>query len=85
MILALIIEIIYQFGAVFVVYEIGEQLKNIFIQIDDLFEQLKWYLFPIDVQHILPIVIANVQQEITIKCFGSFPCARETFKKVKKF
>lgn len=84
MLLVLIVEIVYQFGAVFVVCEIGEQLKNVFIQIDDLFEQLKWYLFPINVQQLLPIIIANVQQESTINCFGSLPCARETFKKVNK-
>lgn len=84
MLLALVVEVFYQFGAVFVVCEIGEKLKNIFNQIDKSFGQLKWYSFPINVQHVLPIVIANVQQESTIKCFGSFPCARETFEKVNK-
>lgn len=64
--------------------EVGEQMKNVFIQIDDSFEQLKWYQFPIDVQHVLPLVIANTQQEAAVLCFGSFACARDTFKKVNE-
>lgn len=83
MLITLTISVLYQFGAVFIVCEIGEQLKNIFVQIDELFEQLKWYLFPIDVQQVLPLIIANTLQEAIVECFGSFSCARETFKKVR--
>lgn len=78
----LIVEVLYQFGSVFIISEFGEQLKNTFIQIDSSFEQLKWYLFPIDAQRILPLITANTQQEATVACFGSFSCTRDTFKKV---
>lgn len=79
----LIVEILYQFGSVFIICEVGEQLKNRFIQIDHSFEQLKWYLFPVDVQKLLPLIIANIQQEATIACFGSLSCTRELFEKVE--
>lgn len=75
---------LYQFGSVFIVCEVGEQLKNVFVQIDDSFEQIKWYLFPLDAQQVLPLIMSNTQQEVTVECFGSFSCARETFKKVNE-
>lgn len=78
----LIIQVLYQFGSIFIICEAGEQLISIFFRIDDSFEQLKWYRFPIDVQRLLPLITVNTQQEVTVACFGSFSCSRETFKKV---
>lgn len=36
-----------------------------------------------NVQKILPTILIHAQQPINIHCFGSIPCNRETFKKVK--
>lgn len=82
--IALTIQIVYQFGAVFIVCEVGERLTGLFIEIYDMMENLKWYLFPIDVQHALPIVIVNVQEYIVVACFGSISCCRDSFKKVRR-
>lgn len=47
--------------------------------------QFKWYLFPLEIKQILPIVLMNAQQPVNLKCIGSIPCDRETFKKVTEF
>lgn len=84
MLIVLAIQIAYQFGAVFVACEVGERLTSLFIEIDAKVENMKWYLFPIEVQRVLPIVMVNVQEKIIVECFGSFTCVRDSFKKVWK-
>ena len=67
---------------VFAACELGQRFSNAFIEIDDLIGQHDWYLFPIDIQQMLPTVIINVQEAIEVKFFGSVACCREQFKKV---
>lgn len=78
----LITEVIISFGLNFVFCELGERIESAFNGISFDIEQLDWYLLPAKVVKSLPIILINVQEPVVIKCFGSIPCARETYKKV---
>lgn len=64
--------------------ELGEMLLRQFFRFDNALYQSNWYLFPIETQRMLLIVIANAQQPIIIHGFGNVACTREVFKKVKE-
>lgn len=70
------------FVSVFIACEFGQHLDNSFSEINDLINQLKWYRFPIEMKRILPFALIIVQEPVSIECFGSILCCRETFKKV---
>ena len=69
---------------VFFLCEICQQFTNLFEKITDLLQQSKWYLFPNEVQRLLPIIIINAQQPIVIGCFGMVQGSRDQFKQVNK-
>lgn len=48
----------------------------------DVLDQCDWYLFPIEMQRMLIIVMSNTQQPTIIHAFGNAQCSREAFKKV---
>lgn len=57
--------------------------------VTDQFEMFKdelclcdWYLFPIDVQRMLIVAMANAQQRTYIQGYANTLCARITFKQV---
>ena len=77
-----IVELGWSFGLVFVSCELAGRLSIEFDDIDYMIGQFKWYLFPFEVQKMLPILIINVQQEVAFEFFGSAMCNRETFKNV---
>lgn len=80
--LIFIISGIIGFGTVFIACEIGHRISDAIDESVLTIEQLHWYLFPIEVQRVLPTIIAIVQQPITFECFGSIRCGRESFKNV---
>ena len=53
-----------------------------FDSFNDTFSQCDWYSFPIEIQQMLVIVMANAQQPVIIKGFANTLCARESFTKV---
>lgn len=77
-----IIELCYAFDILAIICEIGQRYCNGFDGFIKKIDQFKWYLFPLELQQILPIVITNAQQTVTLKCFGSIACNRENLKKV---
>lgn len=70
------------FSLVFFTCELGQRFSSGFDALNDRVVRLKWYSFPRDVQRMLPIIMLGVQQPVTIECFGSIVCSRETFKRV---
>lgn len=68
----------------FQVCELGERTTAGFDSFNDTFFQCEWYLFPIELQQMLLIMIANAQQPVIIKGFANTLCARESFAKVNK-
>lgn len=62
--------------------EVGEMVKNEFINFNDALDQCNWFHFPKQVQHMFVILIANSQQPTLIRGYGNRLCARDTFKRV---
>lgn len=81
--LVLIVNGIFAFTTVFIACELGEGMIEAFDEIDSTIDQLNWYLFPIEFQQILPMIIVNAQQLIEMECFGSIACTRDVFKNVR--
>lgn len=63
--------------------ELGQWFSKAFSEINDVVDQFNWYLFPIEVQRILPTVILYMQQPIEIEFFGKYSCNRQQCKRVR--
>lgn len=70
------------FIAVFISCELTGRVTSRFEDIYRTIEQIKWYLFPLKLRKILPIILMNAQEPVYFECFGSISSDRETFKKV---
>lgn len=71
------------FTLVFIACELGQRMNNAFEDINLTIDQFDWYLFSIEVQRMLSIIIFPiVQQPVTLECLGSIKCTRDVFKKV---
>lgn len=79
----MLLEVLYAFGIVFIVCELSQRIINAFGKINDIIDGFDWYLFPVEIQRILPVVIVNAQP-MAIQYFGSLSCSREAFKKVSE-
>lgn len=81
-------ETYYGIGAlatVLIASEIGQRITDAFDEIEYNLNQVDWYLLPIEIKRILPMMIANAQQPVSLECFGSIICSREVFKKVSMY
>lgn len=79
--------IVCEFAALLLVLiacEAGHRISDTFEKMDDTFEEIDWYLLPIDVQRMLPVVLMYVQETMVPKFFGSISCSREQFRKVSQ-
>lgn len=70
------------FSAVFISCELGQRISNEFSDINDLIDQFHSYRFTIEMKRILPMALIIAQKPVSIGCFGSSLCCRETFKRV---
>lgn len=57
-------------------------MTNSFKDLSDSLCGCGWYLFPIDVQKMLPTICVAIQQPVVLMCYGNVLYTRETFKKV---
>lgn len=80
--LAMIIEVTYSFGILSVVCEICHRTGEAYDECSDMVDEFDWYLFPVRIQRIIPMILQFTQQPTEIKCFGSIACNREAFKYV---
>lgn len=62
--------------------ELGHRLTSVFDRIGDEFIKFNWYQFPIEMNRMLPMILANTQKPVVLECFGSITCNREVFKSV---
>lgn len=72
----------FAFTTVLIACELGHRMNCSFERILFTIEQFDWYLFPIEIQRMLPLIIAIAQQPVTLECFGSIECSRQVFKNV---
>lgn len=77
-----IILAIYAFALLLIACELCQRINVAFEECSDMIDQFKWYLFPDEIQRMLPTIFAFTQQPIEINCFGSTACNRESFKNV---
>lgn len=68
--------------AALIACELGHGMNDAFEEIYFTIEQFDWYLFPVEIKRVLPIIIASAQQPVTLECFGNIACTREVFKNV---
>lgn len=69
--MAPMVKLFWSFSLVFINCELPGRIGNQFDDIEYLINQFKWYLFPYDVQKILPFVILNAQELVGFECFGA--------------
>lgn len=74
---------IWALNLVLVACEVGQRVSNTFSDVDDTFEQIDWYLLPMEIQRMLQLAIMYTQEPILLKFFGSSSCTREQFQKVR--
>lgn len=67
---------------VYLFCEIFERAGSGFEGINDVLNEIDWYLLPIDLQRMLPMILVNAQQPIQFECYASISCSRKTFKNV---
>lgn len=77
-----IFEVIYAFGILFIACELGQCLNLAYDECSEMVNQFDWYLFPTEIQQMLPQILNFAQQSLEIKCYGTANCDRETFKSV---
>lgn len=53
-----------------------------FNRFDDVLNECKWYLFPIDVKRIFLIFICETQQLTLFRGYGNIECTRQAFERV---
>lgn len=73
---------LYAFGTVFVICELCQQMVDHYDELNYIIGQFKWYYFPAKIQRLLPLIIMSSQERVSIECFGSIECGRETSKRV---
>lgn len=66
---------------IFVFCETSERLTIVYNKID-FYNDWDWFVFPIKIRRILPVIILNVQMPMKFNGFGNITCSRETFNKV---
>lgn len=72
----------WAFNFVFVSCELGQRYSNKFNEIGKVFGKIDWYLLPIEIQRILPIIMIYLQEQNEFKFFGECSCSRKQFQKV---
>lgn len=72
----------FSFVFMFMICELGQRMNDAFDKIDSTIEKLDWYLFPNEIQRMVPTIMAIAQQPVTLRCFGSIVCTRDVFKDV---
>lgn len=64
------------------VCEICQRINLVYEKCYDMIGQIEWYLYPVEIQRLLPLIIMVAQRPIQIVYFGSGTCDRELIKKV---
>lgn len=62
--------------------DFGENVTTKFLAIDRSICACEWYLFPHQVQQMLPTIMMSTQKPVIFQGFGNVICAREAFKTV---
>lgn len=72
----------YALGLVSAICEFGQRMSDAFDEIEDGTQMFDWYLFPYEIQRMLPIILSSAQQPVALKCFGNVSAIRQNSKNV---
>lgn len=75
-------EVFYVVFSIGVACEFGELACELFDAIDQTIDGIDWYLYPWEVQRMLPTIMIRTKIGIKVKLFGTTTASRETFKQV---
>lgn len=78
-----VIEIVYAFGILVIICELCQRISQSFDEYSDMIDQFDWYLLPMEIQRMLPMIFMFTQQPIEIKYFGTMAYGRPTMKYVR--
>ena len=67
---------------IFFFCEFGERVTYQFEMFNHELDLCNWYLYPIEMQRMLIIVVANAQQSMFVRGYGNLACVRDAFKRV---
>lgn len=67
---------------VFLTCEMNQRYTNAFNEVGKVFGEIDWYLLPIEIQRILPIIMIHLQEPNDFRIFGHISTSRKQFKKV---
>lgn len=73
---------LYSFGLLFAACEIIQNVCDAVNAFDMEIVQSDWYLYPLKMKKMLPMIVNMAQKPVEIKWFGSSAANRDTFKKV---
>lgn len=73
---------LYSLGFLYVVCKIGQIGCDAVDTFDMGIEQMDWYLYPTEMQKLLPTIINMAQKPVEFIWFGSMDVDRNSFKKV---
>lgn len=71
------------FSATFVFCELGQRLTSQFDEINYELYQCEWYMFPLNIKKILPLIMNGTQQPVTLRGYGNVQCTHEALKNVR--
>lgn len=69
-------------GFTFITNEIGERLTTQFNAINKEINRCDWYLYPIEIQRMLPTIMINAQKASPFECLKIISCSRKQLKQV---
>lgn len=67
---------------IFIICEFGERARNGFEELYNIVCMSNWYLFSIDIQQALSVVMVASQRPVVIRGFGNIQCTRHNFNGV---
>lgn len=76
--------IFWSFALVFLFCNVGESVTTQFNSIHRTIYECDWYLYPNNLQRILPTIMVSTQKPVILRSFGNVDCTREAFKSVRK-
>lgn len=62
--------------------ELPDRISTEFDDLNDMIDRFDWYLLPLEIKKLLPMVMMNTQKSFGLTYFGSYRCNRESFRKV---
>lgn len=72
----------WSFALIFLFCNFGEKISGQFTKLNDVIYQCNWYLCPLKIQQMFPMILTATQNVPTMTSFGNVVCSRESFKKV---